>query len=371
MNEINSIDNAEITPVQPLPYKSEFYTHPMDRAALKALKAIPGFHQLMKAIMKVWNERLSKVRNMSSMIRINEYQLPEYYRLLPPICEKLGIEVPELYLDLNVFPNAFTSGDTKPYIVVTSGLFETLPENLIQTVLAHECGHIACHHVLYSTIANFIKRGSLRLLQHYIPFGGYATIPLQMGFLYWYRCSELSADRAAILCDGSSENTFEMCMRFAGLDKDIKGTFNRREFLLQAKEYEEMISSSTWNTTLETIMLMNEDHPLSVMRALEAVEFEKSEIFDHILDGTIENYKEMVENEETADDETQETEDKKNKFKFEFPKFGKKKNDSTNENTEAEIDPVDEIRKYKELFDEGILTEEEFIFKKQQLLGME
>ena len=39
-----------------MPIDSQFYTHPSDRAALKALKAIPGFHQLMKAIMSIWNE---------------------------------------------------------------------------------------------------------------------------------------------------------------------------------------------------------------------------------------------------------------------------------------------------------------------------
>lgn len=34
------------------------------------------------------------------------------------------------------------------------------------------------------------------------------------------------------------------------------------------------------------------------------------------------------------------------------------------------IDTIQEIRKYKELFDEGILTEEEFKAKKAQILGI-
>lgn len=369
MSEIVSYHNAgDLAEVRTWPYDPKYYTHPTDRAALKALEAIPGFHQLMKAIMKVWSERLSRVRNMSSMVRINEYQLPEYYRLLPPICEKLGIEIPEVYLDLSVFPNSYTGGDTKPYIVVTSGLFETIPDELIPTVLAHECGHIACHHVLYSTIANIIKDGTFNLIQQYIPFGGYATIPLQMGFLYWYRCSELSADRAAILCDGSSEKTFEMCMRFAGFDKDIKGTFSRREFLVQAKEYRGMIGGSAWDSTLETILLMREDHPLSVVRALEAVEFEKSETFDRILDGTIEKYSESIEAEEVsaAVREDAEPVERKDRFKFEFPKFGKKKSESV---PDSSGDPIfDEIRKYKELLYKGVITEEEFAAKKRELL---
>ena len=34
------------------------------------------------------------------------------------------------------------------------------------------------------------------------------------------------------------------------------------------------------------------------------------------------------------------------------------------------IDPADEIRKYKKLLDDGIITEEEFNGKKAQLLGL-
>ena len=34
------------------------------------------------------------------------------------------------------------------------------------------------------------------------------------------------------------------------------------------------------------------------------------------------------------------------------------------------LSSADEIRKYKQLFDEGIITEEEFIIKKKQLLGL-
>lgn len=34
------------------------------------------------------------------------------------------------------------------------------------------------------------------------------------------------------------------------------------------------------------------------------------------------------------------------------------------------VDPVDEIRKFKKLYDEGIITEEEFNLKKKQLFDL-
>ena len=43
---------------------------------------------------------------------------------------------------------------------------------------------------------------------------------------------------------------------------------------------------------------------------------------------------------------------------------------SQNAVSENQIDPVEEIRRFKELMDEGILTEEEFMAKKKQILGI-
>lgn len=255
-----------------------FYLHDSDRIALQALKAIPGFTQLFKAFMNVWSEKQFRIQNMSTNLRINEKQLPEYYNMLPPICEKLGIEIPELYLKLDVCPNAYTSGDTKPFITITSGLLETMPENLIPTVLAHECGHIACHHSLYTTMGRIILSEAV----NYLGLNDLAVFPIQAAFSYWMRCSELSADRAAAICDGSKDNVIEMCMRFAGADKDITAKANVDEFMNQTAEYREMIKDSKWNKTLEFILLNKEDHPFNAVRAFECSEWAKTERFTKI-----------------------------------------------------------------------------------------
>lgn len=248
---------------------AKFYMHDSDKIALQTLQAIPGFTQLFKAFMKIWSEKQYRIQNMSTNLRISEKQLPKYYNMLPPICEKLGIEVPELYLKLDVVPNAYTAGDTKPFIVITSGLLETLPDELIPTVLAHECGHIACHHCLYTTMGNIILSEAVSLLG----LDGLAILPIQMAFSYWMRCSELSADRAAALCDGYTDKVVEMCLRFAGFDKDIGGEINIDEFMNQADDYQKMISDSKWDKTLEFVMLSNFDHPLNAVRAKECHEW--------------------------------------------------------------------------------------------------
>lgn len=259
---------------------AKFYMHESDKVALQALQAIPGFSQLFKAFMKVWHEKQFRIENMSSNLRINEKQLAKYYDMLPPICEKLGIAVPELYLTLDVNPNAYTAGDTNPFIVITSGLLETIPEELIPTVLAHECGHIACHHCLYTTMGRFVLSEAINLLG----LDGIAVLPIQAAFFYWMRCSEFSADRAAALYDGGAENTVKVCMHLAGFDKDITAEANVDEFMNQALEYKQMVEESKWDKTLEFMFLCNRDHPLTALRAFECNEWAKTERFARIVE---------------------------------------------------------------------------------------
>ena len=85
------------------------FLHESDKAALSALQAIPGFTQLMKSYMKSWNEKLFYMQNMSSLVKIDDNQLKKYKDMLVPICEKLDIEVPDLFLQLNPYPNSFIS----------------------------------------------------------------------------------------------------------------------------------------------------------------------------------------------------------------------------------------------------------------------
>ena len=259
-----------------------FFMHETDQKALATLKAIPGFAQLFKVFIKNWGEQQYRILNMSTNLRISEKQLPRYYDLLPPICERLGIDIPELYLKLDVRANAYTAGDTKPFIVMTTGLLETLPDELIPTVLAHECGHIACHHCLYTTMGRMILNDMMGVLG---TFGlkELVSYPIKVAFSYWMRCSELSADRAAALCDGSADNTVSVCMHLAGFDKDIAGQAQTDVFMQQAQEYLQMIRDSKWSKALEFMLLSGEEHPLNAVRAYECAQWAKTERFEKLV----------------------------------------------------------------------------------------
>ncbi len=277
-------------------FNPEYYTHSTDRAALQALQAIPGFSRLLKAFLSIWNERQQMILNMSTRIRLGDNQMKKYYDMLPPICEKLGIKVPELYLEMNVTPNSYTSGDTSPFIVLTSGLLKSFPEELIPTVLAHECGHIACHHVLYQTMGRMVLDEAGEILSNAIPLGTLLSVPLRIAFYYWMRCSEFSADRAAVLCDGTDRNMQEVCMRLAGWDKDIDAHMSLEAFLDQAKDYSEMIQSNKWNQALEFMVLSQATHPLMAVRATECRKWYCSDEFKRITGARLTALKVLTDN---------------------------------------------------------------------------
>lgn len=114
--------------------------------------------------------------------------------------------------------------------------------------------------------------------------GNIALYPIQLAFAYWMRCSEFSADRVAIICDGSAEKSTEVMMRFAGYDKDIMADANVEAFMEQALEYKNLVDNNAWNKTLEFILFQNYDHPLNAIRAYEGREWEKTELYKNILE---------------------------------------------------------------------------------------
>lgn len=174
--------------------------HPADAKALKALKNVPGLPKLMEKIFEYGYDELAWSDNVTTNLRLSKTQMPEIYNRLPPICERLGIPVPELYLQMSSIPNAWTSGHKKVYIVVTLGLIRRMKGEELDAVLAHECGHILCQHVLYQTLANAIFTFGDAMADSFVGMiGNVAMKPIRQALMLWSRASELTADRVACI----------------------------------------------------------------------------------------------------------------------------------------------------------------------------
>ena len=231
------------------------FIHPEDAAALEQLENIPGFPALVKKVLSMGLEQLQYGINMASAVRLSPTQLPELYNRLPPICARLGIEEPEFYLQMDPQPNAWTFGDTKVFITITSGLVDMMTDEELDAVIAHECGHILCHHVLYHTIARYILSGvdALGIL-------GAFTIPVQFAILYWQRKSELSCDRAASIVT-SPEVVASTMARLSGGPRSITSQINLEEWARQADRYDQIRNDGLWNKALQVYAVAGLNHP--------------------------------------------------------------------------------------------------------------
>lgn len=254
------------------------FIHPEDAAALRQLESIPGFPALVKKILSLGFEELQYGLNMATAIRLSPTQLPNLYNHLPPICKKLGIQEPEFYLQMNPMPNAFTFGDTRIFITITSGLVEMMEGEELDAVIAHECGHIVCHHVLYHSIAQIIFSGaaSLGIL-------GHLAMPIQLALLYWSRKSELSCDRCGSVIT-SPEVITRVMARLSGDPRSITQEINFEEWARQADKYDEIKNENLWNKSLQIYAIAKEDHPFAAVRVREILKWGQSPQYQNLME---------------------------------------------------------------------------------------
>jgi len=256
------------------------FIHPEDEAALEQLRSIPLFSQCLQAVMKLAPERLLHGLNMAQKVRLGPKQLPDIYKHLPVACEALGIPEPEFYLEMNPGPNAYTYGDKQPFVTVTSGLVAGLEEQEIRAVVAHECGHIACQHTLYHTMAYLLASLGPSI------FGPLASLslPVQLGLRYWTRRSELSADRAAAAVMGGPEPVLRSLVRLAGGPKEITEKIDMDLYAEQAEAYDKL-AESQWDQLLQGLATMGLSHPLLSVRTREIRNWCATDEFRNIVSG--------------------------------------------------------------------------------------
>lgn len=256
------------------------FIHPEDEAAMRNLEGVPGFDSVAKFILEHFTEDLMHGLYMAQNIKLSPTQLPNIYELLPPICGKFGIDLPEFYLTMDPMPNAWTIGDRRKFIVLTSGLLDHIKDKKeLQSIIAHECGHIVCRHVFYNTIAMLLVSFGESL-----GFGQVVLAPILLAIKYWQRRSELSADRASAVYMGESETPSRALLRICGGPANLTKDINLREYAEQALAYDSLVANSKWNKLLQNMAIMNTDHPFAAVRIREILSWAASPQFVKLKD---------------------------------------------------------------------------------------
>jgi Zn-dependent protease with chaperone function len=244
------------------------FQHEDDLAATRALQALPGMETLVAKVLEIGLERLYYLQNVADNVRVTKAMFPRLHRALGWGCKILDVEEPELYVNLDPVPNAYTFGHTKPFIVLTSGLIDMLDDEERFFVVAHELGHIKAGHVLYTVLARNIASIVEMIGRATLGLGALLGQGLVLALHNWYRDAELTADRAGLLCVQDLNPCVRVFMKLAGGATRLFQEMDQAEFMKQIRAYEDADSSSI-NKVYKAILTAWRTHPFPILRARE------------------------------------------------------------------------------------------------------
>ncbi len=266
----------------PLPLiDSTAWEHPADRAALNAMRALPGFDEVIRKIAGFIGDRGARHFFTADAVRVGPRQRPKLDALYSDVIATFDWPTrPQLYITQNPKANAGAYGFEEPFIVVNSGALSILDREEQRNVLAHELGHVMSGHVTYRTIAEIIFAVGLNAMPL---LAGVALLPFQVAILEWYRKSEFSADRAGLLGVQDLRVAAGAQLKLSG---GVAGddTIDVDAFLAQAAEYE--TEGGAWDKTLKLLNTVWRTHPFGTVRAAEMARWSTSAQYREILAGT-------------------------------------------------------------------------------------
>ncbi len=257
------------------------WQHPADRAALAALKKVPGLDLVLSRVIGSTTERSLRLMHLSSAVRVNENQFARVYRLHREACAIFNIEdrMPELFVAQTPMLNAHAVGVDNPFIVLNSSTLDALDDEELLAIIGHEVGHCISGHVLYKTLLSLLLR--FTTIAASVPLAGLPLMAVISALREWDRKSELSADRAGLLAVQNPETSFHLLMKMAGGPRIEQMSTN--EFFKQAAEYE--AGGSLIDGLYKLLNLLGQTHPFAVIRLVELKTWVDDGSYGRILGG--------------------------------------------------------------------------------------
>lgn len=257
---------------------SRAWEHPADRAGLAALRRLPMFDKVLRAVFGAFGEKPVRLAFQANAVRVGEAQFPRIWELYGEVCETL--DAPErypLFVSQNPVVNAGAYGMSQPFIILNSGTIRLLDDRQVAFVLGHELGHVMSDHVLYRTMTQLL----LALAKLGFPIVGLAARAVLVGLLEWQRKSELSADRAGTLAIQEPDDAMRAMLAMAGGGEE--GETSLPAFVRQAEDYRE--SGDVLDQVFKVLNLLGQTHPFWVLRLSELRAWIETGAYDRVLRG--------------------------------------------------------------------------------------
>lgn len=244
------------------------YAFALDYEIRYRLDKIPGFRSLCKRICSTLETRQIHLFNQKA-VAVGPNQYSDIYKMGKECADRLGIGIPNIFIYQQPVMNAFTyaSDDVSPLIVLYTGIIDRLNPDEVRCVIAHECGHIHNQHTIYKNVISSLLGGNTGAIGMLLSAANMALMQ------FWIRASEITADRAGMICGNRVEDSVNVQMKLlsgATINDAFKEELDIEELWRQLKE--------TFDnpTRVEEIL---SDHPSSLRRIFCMKEFAECDVF--------------------------------------------------------------------------------------------
>lgn len=184
------------------------FAHPVDAGIIRILDS-PLVNKPISSVMDVMIDSQYGMM-LATGLRVDNQDVP-LAKIVRKCAETLKIEVPYTIISSSISGlNALAVGsDNSVYIAISSLLQKMFNEEELRFVVGHECGHIALGHTMYHTLV-----ATMSSFADMIPIVGPVVYKLVSWPLKaWSRRSEISADRAGLLCCGDVKTACRVLLR--------------------------------------------------------------------------------------------------------------------------------------------------------------
>lgn len=256
------------------------YEHNFDKAALKTMRALPGFDTVVNFFLNWTYIKWHVIELQGSNFLVTRESCPELYELVHDVADTLDVRpLPRFYTQWGYNINGYTTGykeDT--LLVLNSGTVDLLEEDELRFVAGHEMGHVKSGHVIYHTMGELFNNAIGQ-----IPLVSSLTTPIYYALMYWIRMSEFTADRAGLLACQNIDAAVSAIIKMSGLPIKYFEKMDKASFIKQANEFKNSFSGFT-DKAIKTITIASSSHPWTVLRAAELISWYDSD-----------NYRQLVE----------------------------------------------------------------------------